>query len=83
MENTLLQSPFKHSLRFVIKTNGGGTQGQAYAVRLGITRALVKLDESLRPVFRARGYLTRDPREKERKKPGLKKARRAPQWQKR
>lgn len=80
---SLEQSPFKKSVRIVVKVQGGGSNGQAEAVRLGITHALLKLDETLRPVFRARGYMTRDPREKERKKPGLKRARRAPQWQKR
>lgn len=79
----LEQSPFKKSVRIVVKIQGGGLAGQAEAVRLGIARALLIWDESLRPAFRARGYLTRDPREKERKKPGLKRARRAPQWQKR
>lgn len=79
----LSQSPFKSSTRIVAQVRGGGMQGQAEAVRLGIARALLKIDETLRPTMRARGYLTRDPREKERKKPGLKRARRAPQWQKR
>lgn len=79
----LVHSPFRNSVRVVAKVRGGGIQGQADAVCLGIARALLKLDATLRPTFRARGFLTRDPREKERKKPGLKKARRAPQWQKR
>lgn len=79
----LTQSPFKDSVRIVAKVRGGGVYGQAIAVQLGIARGLLKLDETLRPTFRARGYLTRDPREKERKKAGLKRARRAPQWQKR
>lgn len=82
-QEALAQSPVKNSVRIVVKVQGGGKHGQAGAVRLGIARALLKIDETLRPVLRARGYLTRDPREKERKKPGLKRARRAPQWQKR
>ena len=76
-------SPFKKSVRIVAKVRGGGTNGQAGAVRLGIARGLLKLDETLRATFRPRGYLTRDSREKERKKPGLKKARKGPQWAKR
>ena len=62
---------------------GGGTSGQAGAVRLGIARALVALDPELRPVLKAAGFLTRDSREKESKKYGLKKARKAPQYSKR
>lgn len=65
------------------KVAGGGTQGQAEAVRLGIARVLVKLDADLRIPLKRAGYLHRDPRVKERKKYGLKRARRAPQWQKR
>lgn len=79
----LLHTPYKTSVNINVSVSGGGLHGQAGAVRLGIARALLKLDETFRTVFRARGYLTRDPREKERKKPGLKRARRAPQWQKR
>jgi small subunit ribosomal protein S9 len=62
---------------------GGGIHAQAEAIRLGIARALVKGDESLKKQLRTLGYLTRDARAVERKKPGLKKARRAPQWSKR
>ncbi len=62
---------------------GGGMRGQAEAVRLGITRALVELNPAYRKTLKKLGYLTRDPRAKERKKPGLKRARRAPQWSKR
>jgi small subunit ribosomal protein S9 len=65
------------------KVNGGGKQGQAEAVRHGIARALLELDQALRPVLKAQRWLTRDARAKERKKPGLKRARRAPQWSKR
>ncbi len=66
-----------------VKTVGGGMNGQAGAVSLGLSRALIKLDENLRPALKAAGLLTRDPRKKERKKPGLRGARRAPQWRKR
>jgi small subunit ribosomal protein S9 len=66
-----------------VKVAGGGTQGQADAVRLGIARALVKVDPDVRLTLKRAGYLRRDPRVKERKKYGLKRARRAPQWQKR
>jgi small subunit ribosomal protein S9 len=71
------------NIDFAIKVSGGGIRGQAEAIRLGISRALVKLNPELRPSFRAAGLLTRDARIKERKKYGLKRARRAPQWQKR
>ena len=63
--------------------NGGGVTGQRDAVKLGLARALVKLDGELRPQLRRSGYLTRDPRVKERKKPGLKRARKAPTYTKR
>ncbi|MFA5029494.1 MAG: 30S ribosomal protein S9 [Patescibacteria group bacterium] len=66
-----------------IKTQGGGITSQSQACRHGIARALVELDKELRPLLRAEGFLTRDPRVKERKKPGLKRARKAPQWSKR
>ncbi len=62
---------------------GGGVTGQAGAIRHGIARALLLVDESYRPALKAAGFLTRDPRMKERKKPGLKGARRAPQFSKR
>jgi small subunit ribosomal protein S9 len=62
---------------------GGGINSQAEAIRLGIARALVMKDEDLKKKLRAFGYLTRDPRAVERKKYGLKKARRSPQWSKR
>jgi small subunit ribosomal protein S9 len=66
-----------------IKVAGGGEGGQASAVRLGIARALCALDENLRPSLKAAGFLTRDARAKERKKPGLKRARKAKQYTKR
>lgn len=80
---SLGHSSMSKSVRIAAFVTGGGMTGQSEAVRLGITRGLLKLDETLRPTFRARGFLTRDPREKERKKPGLKRARRGPQWAKR
>ena len=64
-------------------TSGGGFNGQAEAIRHGIARAIVEIDEVYKTTLRKAGYLTRDPRAKERKKPGLKGARRAPQWSKR
>ena len=63
--------------------NGGGISGQAGAIRHGLSRALLKADETYRPALKAAGLLTRDPRMKERKKYGLKAARRAPQFSKR
>ena len=71
--------------KFDVQVNvaGGGFTGQAGAIRHGISRALLKFDENLKPQLRQAGFLTRDPRAKERKKYGLKKARRAPQFSKR
>ncbi|MEI6288677.1 MAG: 30S ribosomal protein S9 [bacterium] len=66
-----------------IKTHSGGLKGQADACRHGIARALLLVDAELRPSLKAAGFLKRDPRVKERKKPGLRGARRAPQWSKR
>ncbi len=66
-----------------VKVSGGGINSQAEAIRLGISRAVVKFDETLRKSLKNLGLLTRDSRIVERKKPGLKKARRAPQWAKR
>ncbi len=67
----------------ICNVNGGGVSGQAGAIRHGLSRALLQYDENLRPVLKKAGFLTRDPRMKERKKPGLKAARRAPQFSKR
>jgi len=67
----------------IADVEGGGSAGQAGAVRLGIARALLKADEANRQPLRAQGLLTRDARAKERKKPGLKRARKAPQYTKR
>ena len=66
-----------------VNVHGGGFTGQAGAIRHGIARALMEADGELRPVLKKAGFLTRDPRMKERKKYGLKKARRAPQFSKR
>jgi len=66
-----------------VLVGGGGITGQAEAIRMGISRALLKLDPDFRPLLRKAGVLTRDAREKERKKPGLKRARKAPQYTKR
>lgn len=74
---------FENNIDISVKVQGGGTRSQAEAVRHGISRGLILQDETLRKVLKPLGFLRRDPREKERKKPGLKRARRAPQWQKR
>ncbi|NLK12295.1 MAG: 30S ribosomal protein S9 [Candidatus Phytoplasma sp.] len=67
----------------VANVNGGGLTGQAGAIRLGITRALMEINPELRAILKPAGLVTRDPRSKERKKYGLRKARRAPQFSKR
>jgi small subunit ribosomal protein S9 len=67
----------------MVKVNGGGLSGQAGAIRHGIARALAKENELFKPMLRKEGLLTRDPRIKERKKYGLKRARKAPQYTKR
>jgi small subunit ribosomal protein S9 len=66
-----------------IKVSGGGLSGQAGAARHGVARALVLLNPYFKKRLKKSGYLTRDPRMRERKKPGLKRARKAPQWSKR
>ena len=66
-----------------VNVSGGGISGQAGAIRHGVARALIQADASLRPALKAAGFLTRDPRMKERKKYGLHKARKAPQFSKR
>ena len=80
-------SPFEllkiKDIYFVVKVKGGGIMAQSEAIRHGLSRALVKFDDSFKKILREAGFLTRDPRMVERKKYGLKKARRAPQWQKR
>ena len=85
---TLAKQPFAVSgtegkFDTIVKVEGGGLSGQAGAIRHGIARALVEADEANKPDIKAAGLLTRDPRMKERKKPGLKKARKAPQFSKR
>ena len=67
----------------VVNVNGGGFSGQAGAIRHGVARALLSADENYKPLLKKAGFLTRDPRMKERKKYGLKGARRAPQFSKR
>ena len=85
---SIVEAPFakgdianKYSIS--VKVNGSGVHSQAEAIRHGITRALVKEDKELRGSLKKLGFLKRDPRKKERKKPGLKKARKAPTWSKR
>ena len=73
----------RNSLDVSVLVQGGGVTGQTDAVQLGIARALLKLDPDLKPALRKSGFLTRDQREKERKKPGLKRARKAPTYTKR
>ena len=84
----IIQQPLERSdnvgkFDFNITVKGGGGSGQAGAIRLGISRALLSYDEALRPTLRGAGYLTRDAREVERKKVGLRKARKATQYSKR
>lgn len=86
-QNTVL-APLKMAglsgkMEIISKVKGGGIKGQAEALRLAISRALVEYDSGLKKTLKSAGYLTRDARMVERKKPGLKKARRAPQWAKR
>ena len=79
----LLVTSMANRFNAMVKVHGGGVHSQAGAVRHGMARALVAFDENLRPVLRKNGMMTRDPREKERKKYGLKRARKAPQYTKR
>lgn len=83
IEAPLLEAGQRKSVNAQITVSGGGQQGQAGAVSLGLARALLKLNPVFRRALRRHGFLTRDSREKERKKYGLKKARRAPQFSKR
>lgn len=73
----------RRDLSVSVVVKGGGVHSQAQAIRHGIVRGLLKMDKDYRLIFKPIGWITRDPREKERKKPGLKRARRAPQWSKR
>jgi small subunit ribosomal protein S9 len=79
----LRDAEMEGKLDISVRVKGGGVTGQTGAVRHGIARALLVMDESLRPVMRSGGHLTRDARMKERKKPGLKRARKAPTYTKR
>ncbi len=83
VEQPLKLTGLQKDLNLSIIVTGGGKNGQAVAASHGIARALIKLDEKLRDTLKTKELLTRDARRKERKKPGLKKARRAPQWSKR
>ncbi|MFH1745136.1 MAG: 30S ribosomal protein S9 [bacterium] len=84
---TIIKQPIKltglKDADISIVVNGGGKKSQAEATRHAIAKALVKINEEFKAPLRAKGWLTRDARVKERKKPGLRKARRAPQWSKR
>lgn len=86
-ERLIVRSALKmtgnETMNVQVMANGGGAHSQAEAVRLGISRALITLNPTYRKTLKKLGYLTRDPRAKERKKFGLKRARRAPQWSKR
>jgi small subunit ribosomal protein S9 len=79
----LKQAGLAKDFNVSVNVAGGGKKGQAEAVRHGIARALLEVNPELRPSLKVKGWLMRDARKKERKKPGLKKARRAPQWAKR
>ncbi len=82
-KQALLETKTEDKYDIYVNVNGGGLVGQAGAIRHGIARALCEADETLRPALKKAGFLTRDPRMKERKKYGLHKARRAPQFSKR
>ena len=87
-QQRIVESPLSHvnglaDASLTAQVSGGGKQAQALAMRLGITRLLLQVDPEIRKNVKTAGYLTRDSRKKERKKPGLKRARRAPQWSKR
>ena len=83
LKQPLVTTENSESFDLMVTVKGGGDSGQAGAIRLGIARALLKYDESLRGVLKKSGYLTRDARKVERKKVGLRKARRATQFSKR
>jgi small subunit ribosomal protein S9 len=83
IEHPLLATDTMGKFRVMVKVNGGGLSGQAGAIRHGIARALAKENELFKPMLRKEGLLTRDARIKERKKYGLKRARKAPQYTKR
>lgn len=79
----LIDSEVTQKYNVIAKVNGGGISSQAESIRLGISRALVKINEEMRKDLKKKGFLKRDPRAKERRKFGLKKARKAAQWSKR
>ena len=79
----LIDAGLASSTNVSVLVKGGGVSGQAGAIRMGIGRALVKMDETLSPLMHHNGHMTRDSRMKERKKPGLKRARKAPTYTKR
>jgi small subunit ribosomal protein S9 len=79
----LRATAMENHVNISVKVKGGGMTGQSDAAKMGIARALLKADPNLRPILRKGGFLTRDARAKERKKPGLKGARKAPQYTKR
>ncbi|ANJ70054.1 MULTISPECIES: 30S ribosomal protein S9 [Latilactobacillus] len=83
MKQPLTITETTDSYDILVNVNGGGFSGQAGAIRHGISRALLTVDPDFRPALKSAGMLTRDPRMKERKKPGLKKARKASQFSKR
>lgn len=83
LRQPLVLTGMESAYNISVHVRGGGDAGQAGAVRHGIARALCEVDISMRPALKAAGFMTRDPRQKERKKPGLKRARKAPQYTKR
>lgn len=83
LNGPLEDAGFSGQMDVTVQVKGGGVTGQRDAVRLGLARALVLYDEEMRGKMREEGHLTRDPRVKERKKPGLKRARKAPTYTKR
>jgi len=83
IKKPLMLTETDHKFDICIRVNGGGTTGQAEAIRLGITRALVEFNQELRPTLKEAGLITRDAREKERKKYGRLGARKSPQYHKR
>ena len=83
IQSPLVLTNMQDAYNVLVKVRGGGNSGQAQAVRHGIARALLDADETLRPTLKKAGFLTRDPRMKERKKAGLRRARKAPTYTKR
>ncbi|MCB0859421.1 MAG: 30S ribosomal protein S9 [Solirubrobacterales bacterium] len=83
VNSPLVATGYESNVNIKIRVHGGGISGQAGAVRHGIARALTEVDPELRPELKRRGFLTRDARAKERRKAGLKKARKRPQFSKR